>query len=339
MKRFFTLLFLAVFFLTGSVFAEETVMINFSDLIDDYQGQNKATIMDFSTVAGTRYTEEEKAAMQTSLFVPNWEVKLTSSSQSVVNNDLSYVLGVPVQNDVNNFATAGDQIMGIRVHFPEGAFNGYAVVEPPFEIPPYATNPVDEAAVKGEQFNGYGVVPNVGVLKSVKVRVYGMNFPMGFGLVLKDPSGNKQSIFMSYLDFDGWRELEWQNPNYVFDVRNRELKTAPIYPQNQPSLILDSLYVYRDATQKGGDFVSYIKDISLVYDQAVLDELNSDINHEETWGIVADREASRNNFELQRLGNRQVLRYLESQKMASDGESVAAPAEPVPPSPPAPPSE
>ena len=64
---------------TGFVFAEETVMINFSDLVDDFQGENKATLMDFSTIAGTRYTDEEKAAMQTSLLVPNWEVELTSS--------------------------------------------------------------------------------------------------------------------------------------------------------------------------------------------------------------------------------------------------------------------
>ncbi|MBF9017659.1 MULTISPECIES: flagellar filament outer layer protein FlaA [unclassified Oceanispirochaeta] len=320
MKRFFTLLFLAVFCLTGSVFAEETVLINFSDLIDDYQGQNKATVMDFSTVAGTRYTEEEKAAMQTSLLVPNWEVRLTSSSQTVVNNSLSYVLGVPVNNDVNNFATAGDQVMGVRVHFPEGSFNGYAWIKPPFEIPAYATSTVDDEAVRGDQFSGFGVVKNVGVLKSIKVRVYGMNFPMGLGIVLRDARNNKQSIFLSYLDFDGWRELEWQNPNYVSQIRNRELRNDPLYPRSMPALTLDSLYIYRDAMQEGGDFISYIKDISIIYDQAVLDELNSDIDHESTWSILADREEARRNAELKRLGNVQVLRYLEQQKMHSDEE-------------------
>ncbi|MDA3955789.1 flagellar filament outer layer protein FlaA [Oceanispirochaeta sp.] len=328
MKRFFTLLFLAVFFLTGSVFAEETVMINFSDLIDDYQGQNKATLMDFSTVAGTRYTEEEKAAMQTSLLVPNWEVELTSSAQTVVNNSLSYVLGVPVQNDVNNFATAGDQVMGIRVHFPEGSFNAYAMVKPPFEIPAYATSSVEDQPVKGDQFSGYGVVKNVGVLKSVKVRVYGMNFPMGLGLVFRDSRENTQSIFMSYLNFDGWRELEWQNPNYISEIRNREMRNDPLYPRSQPSLTLDSIYVYRDAMQEGGDFISYIKDVSIIYDQAVLDVLNSDIDHESTWSILADREEARRNSELKRLGNVQVLRYLETQKMHSD-EDVAEPAAPT----------
>ena len=278
-------MFLAVFFLTGSLFAEEAVMINFSDLVDDYQGQNKATLMDFSTVAGTRYTDEEKAAMQTSLYIPNWEVNLTSSSQTVVNNSLSYVLSVPVNNDVNNFASAGDQLMGMRVHFPEGSFNSYAMIRPPFSIPAYATSSVDENPVKGDQFSGFGVVKNVGVLKSVKVRVYGMNFPMGMGLVFRDENENSKSIFLSYLNFDGWRELEWTNPNYISEVRNREIRQIPLYPRSAPSMTLESIYIYRDAMQEGGDFISYIKDITLVYDQAILDELNSDIDHEATWNI------------------------------------------------------
>lgn len=327
MKRFFTLLSLALFVLTGSIFAEETVMINFSDLVDDYQGENKATLMDFSTVAGTRYTEEEKAAMQTSLYVPNWEVELTSSSQTVVNNSLSYVLAVPVNNDVNNFASAGDQLMGIRVHFPEASFNAYATVQPPFAIPAYATSSVDENAVRGDQFTGYGVVKNIGVLKSVKVRVYGMNFPMGLGLIFRDENENRQSIFLSYLDFDGWRELEWTNPNYISQVRNREIRNIPLYPRSAPSMTLDGIYVYRDAMQEGGDFISYIKDITMVYDQAVLDELNSDIDHESTWNILSDREEARRNAELKRLGNVQVLRYLETQKMHQEEDVTAAPAE------------
>ncbi len=329
MKKFFTLLFLASLFLTGSAFAEQSVLINFSDLIDDFQGQNKATIMDFSTVAGTRYTDEEKEAMQISLMIPNWEVKLTSSAQTVVNNTLSYVLGVPLQNDVNNFGKAGEEVMGIRVHFPEAPFNAYANIKPPFEIPAYATATVGDDPVKGDQFSGYGVVKNVGVLKSIKVKVYGMNFPMGLGLVLRDAEDKKQSIFMSYLDFDGWRELEWNNPNYVTEVRNRELRTEPLYPQSQPALMLDSLYIYRNAEIEGGDFISYIKDITITYDQAVLDELNSDINHEASWHILEDREEARRNAELQRLGNIQVLRYLESQKMHSEEDIEEAEAETV----------
>lgn len=318
---------LAVFFLTGSLFAEETVLINFSDLVDDYQGQNKATLMDFSTVAGTRYTDEEKAAMQTSLYIPNWEVKLSSSSQTVVNNSLSYVLSVPVNNDVNNFANAGDQLMGMRVHFPEGTFNSYAMIKPPFAIPAYATSSVDENPLRGDQFSGYGVVKNVGVLKSVKVRVYGMNFPMGIGLVFRDENENTQSVFLSYLNFDGWRELEWTNPNYISEVRNREIRNIPLYPRSAPSLTLDSIYIYRDAMQEGGDFISYIKDISLVYDQAVLEVLNSDIDHEATWNILSEREEARRNAELKRLGNVQVLRYLETQKMHQEEDVSAEPAE------------
>jgi hypothetical protein len=106
------------------------------------------------------------------------------------------------------------------------------------------------------------------------------------------------------------------------------MRNDPLYPRSQPSLTLDSIYVYRDAMQEGGDFISYIKDVSIIYDQAVLDVLNSDIDHESTWSILADREEARRNSELKRLGNVQVLRYLETQKMHSD-EDVAEPAAPT----------
>ena len=88
MKRI--LVFLAAFLIvTGVMFAEESVLIDFNTLLDDYQGEHQATLVDFSSVAGTRFTEEEKAAMNTSLYVPNWSVRLSSSSRSVTNDSLS----------------------------------------------------------------------------------------------------------------------------------------------------------------------------------------------------------------------------------------------------------
>ena len=316
------IVFLAVLFIfSGAAFAEESVLIDFNDLVDDYQGQHQATLVDFSSIAGTRFTEEEKAAMNTSLYVPNWEVKLSSSSRSNVNDRLSYVRAVTVGENATKFA--GEQVMGIRVHFPEGPFNSYAWVKPPFDIPAYATSPVIEDAPKGDQFTGYGVLKNVGVIKSIKVDVYGMNYPMGFSLILVDDNERKSQIPLGYLDFDGWRELVWNNPNYVSDVRNRELTRYPLYPRSAPSITLDSLQFYKDAMQEGGDFITYVKDIKVVYDLAVIQDVDTDLNHEEIWGILADREEARRTAELNRLGNQQVLRYLESKKMDKSEEENA----------------
>jgi len=317
------LVFLAAFLIvTGAAIAEESVLIDFNELLDDYQGEHQATLVDFSSVAGTRFTEEEKAAMNTSLYVPNWGVELSSSSRTVTNDRLSYVRAVTVSEGATQFA--GEQVMGIRVHYPEGSFNSYAWVEPPFAIPAYATSPVIEDAPKGDQFTGFGVLKNVGVIKSVKVNVYGMNYPMGMAIVLIDEQEQTQQIPMGYLDFDGWRELTWNNPNYVTEVRNRELSRFPLYPRSAPSVTLDSLQFYRDAMQEGGDFICYVKDISVIYDQAVIQDVDTDLDHEEVWGILAAREEERRNAELSRLGNLQVLRYLEEQKMHQEPEGEVA---------------
>jgi len=324
MKRFFALVGIAFFFVS-SVFAEESVLIDFAELVDDYQGQNKATLMDFSSVAGTRYTDEEKAAMMTSLFIPNWEVRLSSSSRTVLNDSKSYVMAVTTGDEAAKFA--GEQIMGVRVHFPLGTFNSNAIVRPPFEIPAYATSVVDEEAKRGDQFNGYGVVKNVGVLKTLKVNVLGRNFPMGLSILLRDDKEEVQTVFMSYLDFDGWRELQWTNPNYITQVRNRELNTYPLYPRNTPAVTLEGILFTRDAAQEGGDFISYIKDIKVIYDLAVREDIDKDVDDEAVWGILSDREESRRNAELKRLGNLQVLRYLEGKKMDTSAATAEDEAE------------
>jgi hypothetical protein len=74
--------------------------------------------------------------------------------------------------------------------------------------------------------------------------------------------------------------------------------------------------------QEGGDFISYVKDVTVVYDQAIIQDVDTDLNHEEVWGILSQREEERRNAELNRLGNLQVLRYLEEQKMHQEPEGA-----------------
>jgi len=60
--------------------------------------------------------------------------------------------------------------------------------------------------------------------------------------------------------------------------------------------------------------VTYFHDISITYDKAILDTTR-DINDESIWGILKQRQEARRLAELKRLGNIQVLRFLEQQKM------------------------
>jgi hypothetical protein len=333
MKRLF--IFVVVGFLLGgtALFADESVLIDFTKLgADQTVGANKAptenglTMIDYSTVAGASFSDEEKAAMKSSLALNNWQVTLASSARSVTNQSVTMTKEASTNASAKQFNgedMASKKILGIRIHFPIEPFNSWAMITPPFDIPAYAdkdTFPNGKQTIadadkgKGEKFNTYGVVKNVGVLKSLSITVYGANFPNGIGVVVSDQDGNEQTMFMDYLQFDGWRTLTWNNPNYVSDVRNRELRKFPLYPKGMPFVKLMGIVIYRDAAQEGGDFVTYIKDLKITYDKAIIDTTR-DINDEAIWGILQQRAEARRLAELKRLGNVQVLRFLEQQKM------------------------
>jgi hypothetical protein len=333
MKRLSFILVVALLLVGSVLFAEESVLIDFTKLAADTTvGKNKtptengATLVDFSNVAGATFTDEEKGAMKASLALGNWDVVLASSSRSVKNQSDTMTRESPISAKAKPFngeEIANKKVLGVRIHFPVESFNSWAIIKPPLDIPAYADKTTlqgDKLVVEakeaglGAKFNGYGVVKNVGVVKTLSIAVYGANFPNGLGVVLMDQDGNEQVMFMDYLQFDGWRTLTWTNPNYISEVRNRELRKYPLYPKSTPHVKLVGIIVYRDAAQEGGDFVTYIKDIKITYDKAVI-ETERDINDEVIWNILQQRYEARRMAELKRLGNLQVLRFLEKQKM------------------------
>ena len=84
-------LFAAAMLLVGGVaFADEAMLIDFTlldaDCVEDENGnatQNKHTVMDFSVSAGSTFTDDQRALMRTSLVLPEWEVVLNSSANTV----------------------------------------------------------------------------------------------------------------------------------------------------------------------------------------------------------------------------------------------------------------
>lgn len=334
MKRLFIFFVVGLLIFGGTaLFADQSVLIDFTKLVADTTvGTNKTptengpTLVDYSNVAGASFTDEEKAAMKSSLALNNWQVTLASSARTVANQSVTMTKEATTNANAKQFNgqdMANKKVLGIRIHFPTEPYNSWAMIEPPFDIPAYADKDslqgtrlvvADADRGKGQKFEGYGVVKNVGVLKSLSITVYGANFPNGLGVVVADQDGNQQTIFMDYLAFDGWRTLTWDNPNYISDVRNRELRKYPLYPKGEPFLKLVGVIIYRDAQQEGGDFVTYIHDITITYDKAIMDT-QRDINDEAIWGILQQRNEARRLAELRRLGNVQVLRFLEQQKM------------------------
>jgi hypothetical protein len=338
MKRMLILVVIAM--LAGPLFADEATLIDFSLLgadirirlhdndTGDRPNQNRRTMMDFSHVAGGSFTTQQRAVMRTSLAIENWEVVLASSSRNVQNISRSYTREAPSRQ----FGT----VLGVRVHFPTEPHNSWAIIKPPFEIPAFEPmadidddgniSPMQgndgitsrsrfEAQEDGEA--AFGVVKNVATIKSIAVNVYGLNFPHGLSTILIDSQGNSRNYFMGYLNFDGWGELIWNNPAYIQEVRNRDIRLFPLYPTSTPFVKFGGFLVQRDAAKPGGDFITYFKDVRIIYDKAVLDT-ERDIDDEALWNIIRDRETARKVWEMERFGQNQVLRYLELQKQADE---------------------
>ena len=335
MKQMLILVVIAM--LAVPLFAEEGVLIDFSQLAADMTigesetpNQNQRTLMDFRGAAGPSFADRYGDIMKTSLAIKNWEVTLASSSRNVTNVTNSFT------REAKSKGFFGDEVtvMGVRIHFPVEPFNSWATVKPPFDIPAYENSTVtSDGTIEPIQSDGmtsvrsrfesqedgpaYGVIKNVGAIREVKVRVYGLNFPHSLTTILIDNFGNERNIFMGYLNFDEWNELVWINPAYLTEVRNRELRLYPLYPYSTPFVKFGGFLIQRDASRPGGDFVTYFKDVSIIYDKAVLDT-ERDIDDEAVWNIIETREEARKVFEMERFGQNQVLRYLEQQKQATE---------------------
>lgn len=350
MKKTF-IVFAIAFCLVGSLaICETATVIDFSLLTADIavesengNDQNRRTVMNYAEAAGSTFTEQQKSLMKTSLALPNWEVVLNASAQTVNSLSASRVLAAPVRtekpnasggSDAVSAAVAGKEVMGVRVVFPTTKVNSSAMIKPPYEIPAYeAMVDVDDqgnfvtddtgARVNSSDITttrfegGYGVVKNVGTIKSIAVSTYGMNMPQALYVHLKDTDGIERRYFMGYLGFDGWKKLVWNNPSYISDIRNREFRLYPIYPRGLPFVKFVGFEIVRDAAQPGGDFIGYFKDVEIIFDKAVM-VTERDIVDEDIWNIVGDKERAKQTFEMSRFGNTQVERFLERQKLSDD---------------------
>jgi hypothetical protein len=331
MKRIIILVVIASV-LSGMLYADEEILIDFTKLAADIRvntrsddqrtdfNQNQRTMMEFGQGIGSTYTADQRALMRTSLAITNWDIVFNSSAETIAN--VSSSLTKEAISD--QFGT----VMGVRVHYPLGPSYAKATIRPPFEIPAYEWGEVDDSgnitssreyvATEPSRFEeGYGVVKNVGTIRSVSVQVYGLNFPHGLNVILIDSQGNEKLCFMGYLNFDGWAELTWNNPQYIMEVRNRDLRLYPLYPWTTPFIKFGGFRLDRDADAIGGDFITYFKEVRVIFDKAVLDA-DRDINDEQTWQIIWTRETENRLREMEKFGEAQLLRFLDDQKQAQE---------------------
>ena len=352
MKKTLSLIAAAMLLVGGVAFAEEAMLIDFTQLEKDavaneegQQTQNGRTTIDFSASAGATFTSQQKSLMKTSLALTEWEVKLNSSAKNVASLADSQVVAAPVKGTAD-VPFAGKEVMGVRVVFPTWNSNANALIVPPFDIPAYeplssvdadgnrtklaegedtsAYNVANNPSYEGTLFEGgFGVVKNVGTIKSISVTTMGMNFPHGLYVHLTDNDGIDRRYFMGYLGFDGWKTLTWNNPQYIAEIRNREIRVYPIYPRGTPFVKFSGFEITRDASHIGGDFIGYFKDVKIIYDKALLTS-DRDIADEDLWGIITKKETARQAAEMAKFGNKQVNRYLEKAKLATETEFTSS---------------
>jgi len=209
------------------------------------------------------------------MFVSNWIVELRSS-------------GAHIPNIIKSRCTLAESkeqkqsVMGVRINFPETRQNDRAYIRPQFPLHAYNK--------QGNFANlSNGIAANVGVIKDVSIWVKGRNYPFSLAVRFMDQENNPKEFFLGDLFFDNWRRLTWVNPNYAESIQDRVLERKPLYPKDIPYYRFDSFVIYRGMAQIGGDFVLYIKDITMSYDLHTPTVLEDDIDDEAVWKILQQR--------------------------------------------------
>lgn len=282
-------------------------------------GLTNSTLIDFAItgVADNLQSEEgdtnELITAQQTVFNDNWVVWLNESARLTENRRNSYVTNTESQG--NGGTWEAGNVLGVRVHFPIAAWNSYALVKPGYELEMYG-------GAEGTKYTeGKGVIHNVGEIRSVSSWVYGRNYLIAYFVNIQNELGELKSYPMGNVYFSGWRQLRWENSEYLANVRDRVLIREPLYPKMMPSIKLDALGFYRTKDTRGGDFIVYVKDIMVEHDLAVVD-FEEDIDDEGTWQLIKTENERRQAIEAAKMREFNELRDLEQRRMGADNQNT-----------------
>ncbi len=343
MKKIAFVLMLSVLVLgtASGLFAVKKTLINFDQYekkLEEQKVYPKSKAKDENGDGKIDYNERKKALEidQTTglpkyeinvadMLIEKWIVLLNSSANTVSAKQYSMCKKVQTKG---KYTKNKRWVLGARIHFPKGPFNAWAKIRPPFEFRAFGPKG-DIVGIEN------GVVDNTGQIYQIVVEVNGRNYNHSLTIRLKDDQEDVTDYFMGYLYFAGWKKLIWKNPNYIENVDIREIFRLPLYPKSKPYKKLDCFIVYRHGNVQGGDFVTYIANVTISFDKAVLEE-EMDINDEEVWQIITQRQKAKaaveekRNAELIELRRVEMLRKhnseAERKRQAGAGGGAAKPA-------------
>lgn len=315
MKKLIAIFLIAI--VTYSTFAQD-VGVELEKGTEDYRKQYRKTLIDFTQIDQEQdqtlfieYSNMLKITLpkaeadnlpKIDYALQNWKVIPQRSIRYPHILDAGYTKGVEVlEGDL-----AGQTVFGIKIKFPDFNFDMYVDVQPPF--PPVSTPSVDNPFVNN------GLLLNVGMVRSAYMTVYGLYQDEKLYLVTEDDLGNEYEYSFGSLNFVGWKTMEWVNPNYLENTLVREIKQAPFYPRMSSSRRIKTIKVQRSAVNGTLDFVTYIKNIEFVYDNAVNENLFNEFAHEETWKILENSSMLREKILLEKTSIERYFEYLNNRK-------------------------
>ena len=318
-------------FCVPHIAAVEAVLMDFNRLKADIPTSdpedNSATLLGFDdlfvTSVGVSLSESEKETIQFSLAIPEWTILLNSSARSPYNIRYSDVREAVAQPSSAQFA--GESSLGVRLTFPIGDVNAWALIEPPYRVPRTPTSTLQDG--REVNYDGLGRLRNVGQIRSISLDTYGLNYPHKVSLLIEGTDGLVREYRMGTLQFEGWNTLTWENPAYAestptatengeesADQQTNQQVTArptPLYPVNVPVIALRGIRIYKNALYPDRDFIGYFKTIRVDYDEAQLDSIG-DIDNEEIWHILEEREDLLRQREFYRRGTQQFYESIQN---------------------------
>ncbi len=222
------------------------------------------------------------------LSIEKWRIKLSGYSDIPKCRNLSDVKIVKVDPTKLDTDIKFDKCLGIRINFEYSHGNDWAQIYPLYPVSVFYAK------------EGEGILRNVGPIKSISIWVSGRNYKNSIEVRMLDQNGKYKSINFGHLFFKGWRKLTWENPNYIKELKKRDLVKPHLYPQYEPYLKFESLVIYKSPQEIGGDFVTYVKDIRVEYEPAIT-KYEAAINDESEWRILEENAKLQRELEEKRL--------------------------------------
>ncbi len=212
------------------------------------------------------------ADLPEALAMDRWNIKLSGYSDNAFSRQHSMLQLVDVDSTKLETDIKFNKCLGIRIHFEYSHANDWAQIKTRIPLDPYYSK------------EGEGILLNTGPIKSISMWVAGRNFKNSIEVRMVDQNGKFKSINFGSLFFRGWRRLSWENPDYIKDIKKRDIVKEHLYPRFAPYLKLDSIVIYKSHQESGGDFVTYIKDIRVEYEPALM-AIEAAIDDEGAWHI------------------------------------------------------